>query len=191
MKYIIPTLIAMLAFAHPAFSQENDSMARKSFAMAQSAFAEGQYKETIDYLKYAELYSGGANSRSLYLKIKALNQLSNTDKTYLPALQSSINKFFEITDKGTYPQEKYKEITGIMNSQSKSTGSSTTAPAGNSGQSKSETEKADYDKAIKAHTKDAYKEFLDKYSYTPLSNDIKKKYQEMVEDDDEYRDHRR
>lgn len=182
MKYICILIVSL--FAHPAFSQENDSMAKKSFTMAQAAFAEGQYKETVDYLKYAETYSGGATPRILYIKIKALNQLSNSDKSYLPALQSSCEKFFEMIDKSTYSKEKYDEIAAIMAQKS---GQKIVAT---SVLDKKAQEKMDYDKAIKAHTKEAYKEFLDQYSFTPLANDIQKKYDELVESDYERTHHR-
>jgi hypothetical protein len=190
MKYIMPAIIALFVFAHPAFSQENDSLAKKSFSQAQNAYAEGQYKEALDYLKSTDIYSGGATPRSLYLKIKALNQLTITDKSYVPALQTSCNRFFEMTDKNTYPQEKYQEITNISKAVGGSGITTTTPVTTSGGQSKSEMEKADYDKAIKTHTKEGYKEFLDKYSFTPLANDIKRKYDELVDDDYDRRNHR-
>lgn len=193
MKYIAAILtFVILNLNHSAQAQENDSLARKSFEMAEHAFANGQYKETVDFIKYAEIYSGGANSRSLYLKIKALDQLSNSTPSYLPSLQSALDRFFEVTDKSVYPQDKYQEMASIMNQRKGSASPSKaqpnvnmTAPSGKNAQ-----EAADYDKAVKANTLEAYKEFLDTYSYTPHYGDVQRRYDDLVQDQKEYRNHR-
>jgi hypothetical protein len=193
MKYLATILtFIILGLNHSAQAQENDSLARKSFEMAEHAYVNGQYKETVDFLKYAETYSGGANSRSLYLKIKALDQLSNSTPSYLHALQSALDRFFEATDKSIYPHDKYQEISSIMN-QRKGTSSpakgqpnvNMTSPSGKNAQ-----EAADYDKAVKANTLEAYKEFLDTYSYTPHYGDVQRRYDELVQDQKEFRNHR-
>lgn len=185
-KHFISILvIGFIILTHTATAQENDSLAKKTFSMAEIAFANGQYKEVVSDIKYAEIYSGGANSKSLYLKIRALDQLVNQDQSYLPTLQSALSRFFEVTDQNVYPKEKYQEITSIMNRRKVS--GATTVVANTD---KNAAEKADYEKAVKANTIEAYKEFLDTYSYTPHYGEIKSRYDALVENTKEYRNHR-
>jgi hypothetical protein len=179
--------IFILLLAVPVCAQENDSLAKITYAVAKSSFADGRYKDAIAAIKYSEIYAGGPSSRSLYFRIRALNELSNTDISYLPELQSAITRFMEVTDRNSYPIEKYQEIITIRDSKEKlapdRSGIIKTSSPG-------ETEKVDYDKAIKTNTMEGYKEFLDKYSFTTLSNDIQKRYNVLLDEQWAYREHK-
>ena len=190
MKHLIYILLfGSILINHRATAQENDSLARKSFAMSESAYANGQYKDAVSFIKYAEMYSGGATSKSLYIKIRALDQLVSQDQSYYPDLQSALGRFFEVTDKNAYPSEKYQEIAAIQNRRKDPSAAGIVTPA-NAKYDKLATEKADYEKAIKINTIEGYKDFLDTYSYTPHYGEIKDRYDNLVEQSKEYRNHR-
>ncbi len=187
MRKLFAIALLCLSMAGTAIAQDNDDQAKSAFTAAEIAYANGNYKEAVTKVMESERYAGGANSKSLYLKIRALDQLAASDASYVPQLTSSMDRFFEVTDKSLYPQEKYAEISAIY---SKRKGSTTTAPATVAAPtSKNAQEAADYEKAVKKNTIEAYKEFLDTYSYTPHYAEVKRRYQELVEDDDEYRHH--
>ena len=179
MRYIIALFFGVLLI-HPAMSQENDSVARASFAAAQSAYANGDYKIALNQIRQVEIAQEGATPKSLYLKIKALNELSNIDQTYLPALQSSLNTFFSLTDRNAYPLSKYQEIADIRSAKGNLATNENSAKRENTTYSKEEEQK-DYDAAIKSNTMEVYKAFLDKYTFTPHYADIKKRYDDMVD----------
>ena len=190
MRKILAIAFICLGITATSVAQDNDDQAKSAFTAAEIAYANAQYKDAVTKVMESERYAGGANSKSLFLKIRALDQLANSDPSYLPQLNSSMDRFFEVTDKSLYPQEKYTEISNIY-SRRKGGTATTAAPATVAAPiSKNAQEAADYEKAVKKNTIEAYKEFLDTYSYTPHYGEIKRRYQELVEDDDEYRHHR-
>lgn len=193
MRKIFAITLICLGIASAAIAQDNDEQVKSAFTAAEIAYANGNYKEAVSKIMESERLAGGANSKSLYLKIRALDHVAASDPTYQPQLSSAMDRFFEVTDKSLYPQEKYAEISAIYNKR-KGGGVATTttaAPATVAAPTnKNAQEAADYEKAIKKNTKEAYKEFLDTYSYTPHYAEIKRRYQEIVEDEDEYRHHR-
>lgn len=189
MKKILAMAMLCLTIGGIAIAQDNDDKAKASFTAAEIAYANGNYKDAVSNIMESERYAGGANSKSLYLKIRALDQVATADPSYLPQLNSSMDRFFEVTDKSLYPQDKYAEISAIYNRRKGGTAAPTTPVTVAAPTSKNAQEAADYEKAVKKNTLEAYKEFLDTYSYTPHYAEIKRRYQELVEDDDEYRHH--
>ena len=182
MKYFCACMVAIVAISHPAMSQETDSLAKVLYTQAQIEYANGEYNDALVHIKITEIAIEGATSKTLYLRIKILDQITNTDKTYLSDLQSALRTFFEITDKAKCPADKYQEMSDIQKARENQATGAASAPQKEPNAFNKEEEQKDYDLAIKAGTMDGYKVFLDKYTYTPHSSDIQSRYDDLVDE---------
>ena len=94
-------------------AQDKGDIAKALFTRAENSYSSEKYEDALQYLNDCEKNLGSTNSRILYLKINVLNSLFIKSGTYLPDLKTAIDKFFEVTDKHIYPEEKYSDIVNI------------------------------------------------------------------------------
>ena len=106
-------LIVSLLFSVPILAQDKDDIAKALYAKAESSYTSEKYDEALKYLNDCESTLGSTNSKILYLKVNALNKLYIISGENLAGLKFALDNFFEITDKSTYPSEKYSDIVNI------------------------------------------------------------------------------
>lgn len=111
-SYLLFLLLA--ASVVPCLAQDNDSTARACFLRADSAYRDQRYVRALNELLDAEYYAGGANSRSLYLKVKALEHLAMRDSSAAPMLIIVGHRFIAATDTDIYPASKYYEVVNAI-----------------------------------------------------------------------------
>ena len=113
MEKIYFLLALSISSFSPTLAQDKNDIAKALYAKAESSYTSEKYDVALKYLNDCENTLGSTNSKILYLKVNALNNLFIEDKKYLPELNTALSKFFEVTDKTTYPEEKYSEIINI------------------------------------------------------------------------------
>ncbi len=173
-----------------AAAQDNDSLARNAFRRADSAFDAHLYGTALDALTEAETYAGGANSRSLYLKVKALELLLPKDSTAAPMIVIAGRRFLAATDTTIYPAAKYYEIAAAVAAYRPLAMYMMRKMAMDTVFKVYNGEAEDYYMAVREDTKEGYKIFLDKYSFSPHYSDIRHRYDERVEDEKWYHEHK-
>ena len=189
MKRHFLLLFTLLASCVATFAQDNDSLARAAFRRADSAYAAHLYGTTLDALADAETYAGGANSRSLYLKVKALELLLPKDSTAAPMILIAGRRFLAVTDTDVYPAAKYYEIATAVATHRPLALYVMQQMAIDTALKVYNNEAEDYYMAVREDSKDGYKLFLDKYSFTPHYTNIRQRYDEKLADDRWYREH--
>ena len=103
-------LCFLLFFPSLLLGQTNQLEAKAAYMLAEEAFAASNYPATLNYLETAVTKLGGANSKILYLKIMAQQELSKTDKRYLAKLDSTIADFEKAPDVANFNEEKVLEV---------------------------------------------------------------------------------
>ncbi len=96
------------------YAQDKDLQATAYYIKAEAAYNNNNFNETVSYLNQAETLLGGPNQKTLYLKIYALNELTQNSSSRMTELKQALETFFDIVDKNTYSTEKYLEITNIF-----------------------------------------------------------------------------
>lgn len=82
------------------------------YSKAEQMYTTGNYENALRKLVEAEKLMS-PNPKILYLKVNILNKLNSKSASYRNDLAETISNFFAITDKNTYPREKYMDIVGI------------------------------------------------------------------------------
>lgn len=180
----------MALFSMIAAAQDNDSLARAAFRRADSAYNAHQYGIALDALTDAETYAGGANSRSLYQKVKTLELLLPKDSTAAPMIVIAGRRFLAATDTTIYPAAKYYEIAAAVATYRPMAIYMMRQMAMDTVFKVYNGEAEDYYMAVREDTREGYKIFLDKYSFTPHYGDIRHRYDEKVEDEKWYHEHK-
>lgn len=92
---------------------KTDMQAIALYNKADMAYNNASYEEALGFLKEAEDVLGRSNSKILYLKIQTLDLLAKIDAKKTSELQNAISRFYQITDRNTYPRDKYMRVTSI------------------------------------------------------------------------------
>jgi hypothetical protein len=112
-KILIAAFICSI-LCNMAKAQDHGVLAQNAYTKAEEYFSQGDYNRALSQLNAAEQYLGQTNSKILYLKINILNAQFSKSSTYYPILKSTISRFFDITNKNTYPTDKYIEIVRLQ-----------------------------------------------------------------------------
>lgn len=92
------------------WAQDNNSKAVTLYVQAEENYGKQAYSIAVDELNQALHLLNSPNSKLLFLKIKSLEPIYRSSREYTVDLDSSLNVFFRITDKASYPEEKYFDI---------------------------------------------------------------------------------
>ncbi len=109
MKNLIVSLFTIFMLQY-VYAQDKNDIAIALFQKAETAFNQKDFEDAYKLLVQAELNLGATNTKLLYLKVKALNNLISTNSSYVTVMKQALDAFFARVDKATYPQEKYNEL---------------------------------------------------------------------------------
>lgn len=112
-KYWAAMVLYLAATLPVAAQSTTDLQAIALYNKAELAFNNTAYEEALDYIKEAEELLGRSNSKILYLKIQTLDLLFKIDMKRAQPLEQAIAKFYSITNRNNYPQEKYMRVATI------------------------------------------------------------------------------
>ncbi|PZF72602.1 outer membrane protein assembly factor BamD [Taibaiella soli] len=103
--FILPSLFSI--------GQDAEMEAIALYTKAETMYNDSKYEEALAKIAGAESRLGGPNSKTLYLKINTLYKLEQKTWKYHDSLNGSLKQFFAVTDKETYPRDKYIDIVNI------------------------------------------------------------------------------
>ena len=110
---LINALLVLFFSSGHLYAQDIQNSARQLYLDANDLYNSGKYYESASKLITAESLLGNTNSKILFLKAHVYQKLTQKDAAYLTLLNSSLDQFFEITDKTVYPANKYNEMLAI------------------------------------------------------------------------------
>jgi len=112
MKFFIVAVLCSLGIV--SFSQDNETVARMYNTKAEEYYNTSDWAASFNELNEAEAALSTTNPKILYLKIKALSLSGYKNNfCYLFELDTTLKKFFSLTNAKTYPADKYMEIASI------------------------------------------------------------------------------
>ncbi len=110
MKIKINLILFILFSSATVKGQEKSDLAQGAYLKAEEYFLNGDNDNALLQLNKSEIYLGKTNSKILYFKINILKVEFEKSNSFYIELQKQIKQFFTITDKTTYPSEKYFDI---------------------------------------------------------------------------------
>jgi|GEM_PF-5782694 len=167
-------LLALIFFSQFGLAQTREAEAKVFFSKAEEHFNNGELKATLENLDAAVQTLGNTNPRILYLRIQALNALSNTSWSYVAPLDSALDAFFVITDQSKYPKEKYDEIASISVDH----------------KLKKKQYEQDFERLQHSDSLTLFEDFEKKYPNSPHLTSILPKYNELLERDKQRKEQR-
>ncbi len=164
MKKLILLLFSVFAVQFITAQDKND-IAIALYQKAETAFNQKDFEAAYKQIVRAEEALGATNTKLLYLKIHALNNLIATQSSYLPATKQALDAFFARVDKTTYPQEKYNELVLISIDL----------------QSRVREEDDAYEKVKHTDNKSELEGFLKKYPKSKYEAELKAKHNKLLD----------
>lgn len=161
-------------------AQDAEIMAMAYYSKAEQMYTTGNYENALRKLIEAEKLMP-PNPKILYLKVNILNKLNSKSTSYRNDLAECITQFFAITDKNTYPREKYMDIVGIKidmeDTEDKSGGTYTNNTGSSNAKAPSaEDIEAEYNKIKNSKRISDLETFLLKFKNSKYEDDIRAKY---------------
>lgn len=180
MKKINSLIVGMLCSVLFLQAQDAEILAMAYYGKAEEMYTTGNYEVALRKLTEAEKLMA-PNPKILYLKVNILNKLNSKNGAYRKGLTESISNFFAITDKNSYPREKYMDIVGIKidleDTESKSVGTSiNTSDVGSVSAVSPEDIEAEYNKIKNSKRIADLEFFLLNYKNSKFEEDIRAKY---------------
>lgn len=104
------TSLALLIVAITVNAQSAAQEAKAAYLLAEEEFGAGKYTSALFYLEEAATKLGNANAKILYLKVMALQVLSQDDEENIPKLKKAIEAFEKAPDFASFNEEKQLEV---------------------------------------------------------------------------------
>lgn len=180
MKKLNSLLLVMLCTVLFLQAQDAEIMAMAYYGKAEEMYATGNYEIALRKLAEAEKLMS-PNPKILYLKVNILNKLNSKNASYRKDLVESISNFFAITNKDSYPRQKYMDIVGIKidleDTEVKGGGTYTnTSGSSNAKTPSAEDIEAEYNKVKNSNRISDLETFLLKFKNSKYEEDIRAKY---------------
>ena len=113
MKKSILLLSLLFQTAFSLQAQNSADLAMALYNKAENAYNISDFENALSYLGQAEQALGKTNPKLLYLKVKTLDMLTRIDFKKAEQLKQTTSSFLTLTNKATYPADKYQEVLGI------------------------------------------------------------------------------
>ena len=113
MKKSILLLSLLFQTAFSLQAQNSADLAMALYNKAENAYNISDFESSLSYLGQAEQALGKTNPKLLYLKVKTLDMLTRIDFKKAEQLKQTTSSFLTLTNKATYPADKYQEVLGI------------------------------------------------------------------------------
>jgi hypothetical protein len=113
-RYVLPIFLLITSCFNAVGQINKPAQVANLYQQALQLYAEDNFVACLTNLERAEKLSPTANAKILYLKIKTLYQLNQTNPVYTSSLRQAYTTFITVASRQNYPPDKIKEIANLQ-----------------------------------------------------------------------------